>query len=176
MIAMRMLIFIPPKDFQDETLSMLKLFFDKWGIEYALTSYAKGECVGKHGAVVKPDLHASTADSSEYDGIIIVNGDGIDEYKLYEFRPLLDMLLLFDKNAKQIWAIGNGIKVVARANVVKGRKLAVDKNAETLRLVSLFHGEPSNADFEIDRNIVSIKAAADLETSIHSVLRELNVK
>ena len=34
---MRFLIFIPPKDFRDESLSMVKLFFDKWGIRYMIT-------------------------------------------------------------------------------------------------------------------------------------------
>jgi len=42
-------IFVPPKDFRDETLSMIKLILEKWNVEKVITSYTTKECVGRHG-------------------------------------------------------------------------------------------------------------------------------
>ena len=66
---MKFLIFVPPKDFRDESLSIIKLFFDKWGINYKITSYTTSDCVGTHGAIYKTDVHTSHVDSGDYDGI-----------------------------------------------------------------------------------------------------------
>ncbi len=173
---MHMLIFLPPTDFHDESLSMLRLFFDRWEIKYSITSYTSKQCTGKHGATVKPDIHTAAVDSTQYDGIVFIDGDSIDSAKLYDFRPLLDLTMLFDRNGKQIWAIGNSVKILARANVIKGKKVAVPKNEESVRLVSLFHGEPSSSEFEISGNIVTINPGANMESSINSIFEKLNIK
>ena len=51
---MRVAIFLPPKDFRDETVSMIKLILEKWKVDGVITSYTTKECVGRHGAVYKP--------------------------------------------------------------------------------------------------------------------------
>ena len=173
---MRMLIFLPPVDFREESLSTLKLFFDRWGIGYSTTSYTKSECRGKHGASVKPDVHTANVDVHDYDGIVFLDGDGVDTSRLYEFRPLLDLAMVFDNAGKQIWAIGNAVKIVARANIIKGKELSMPKNEETLRLVRLFHGEPSPSSYKISGNLVSISSGPAIESSIDSILSDLNIK
>jgi len=176
MISMPMLIFLPPIDFREESLSMLKLFFDRWGIGYKTTSYTRSECRGKHGAYVKPDVHTGEVDVHDYEGIIFLDGEGIDSSKLYEFRPLLDLAMVFDRAGKQIWAIGNATKIIARANIIKGREIAIPKNEETLRLVRLFHGEPVAESYKISGNLVTISSGAAIESSIDPILSELNIK
>ena len=171
-----MLIFLPPVDFREESLSMLKLFFDRWGISYKTTSYTKSECRGKHVALVKPDIHTAEVDVHDYDGIVFLDGDGVDTTKLYEFRPLLDLAMIFDKSMKQVWAIGNAVKIIARSNIIKGKHISLPKNEETLRLVKLFHGEPSPEPYKISGNIVTISSGSAIESSMDSILSELNIK
>ncbi|MCL5680222.1 MAG: DJ-1/PfpI family protein [Candidatus Marsarchaeota archaeon] len=173
---MRMLIFLPPVDFREESLKMLKLFFDRWGVDYKTTSYTKSECRGKHGAYVKPDVHTADIDVHDYDGIVFLDGEGIDTMKLYEFRPLLDLAMIFDRSTKQIWAVGNAVKIIARSNIIKGKEVSIPKNEETLRLVRLFHGEPSASPYKLSGNIVTISTGSALESSMDSILSELNIK
>jgi hypothetical protein len=167
---MRLLIFIPPKNFRDESIALTKLFFDKWGIKYRITSYTNGECVGSHGAVYHPDLNASKAYLEEYDGIVLIDGEGVDQYKLYDYRPLLDMLILLNRSNKYIISIGNSAKIPARANIIKGAKIATD-DKEAERLAILFHGIPSDKGYEINHNrIITIKNYGELEESMQKIL------
>ena len=173
---MKMLIFIPPIDFREESLSMLKLFFDRWGISYKTTSYTRAECRGKHGARVKPDIHTGEADVHDYDGLVFIDGEGIDTSKLYEFRPLLDLAMIFDRASKQVWSIGNATKIIARANIIKGKEIAIPRNEEVLKLVRLFHGEPSKENYKISGNIITIGSSVNLEASMDSLFSDLKIK
>ncbi len=172
---MRPLIFIAPNDFRDETLNGLRLFFDKWGVKYALTSYSKKDCNGSHGAIAKLDVNTNNVDASGYDGIIIVDGKGIDTYKLYEFRPLMDLVLKFVKSGKFVAAVGNGIKVLAKTNVIKDRKIATPEDEETKRLVLLFHGIPSKEGVEVAGNILTIRDSSNLDATIPKMLEGLGL-
>jgi hypothetical protein len=173
---MKFLIFIPPKDFKDESVAALKLFFDRWGVDYQITSYSTKECIGYHGAIYKPDINTNKIDESQYNGIIIVDGKGIDSYKIYEFRPFLDIILRFNRDKKYIGAMGNAIKILAKANIIKDRKISTPEDQETKRAVSLFHGTPSENDIEIDGNIITIKDTRNMESSIQKVLEHIGVK
>jgi len=172
---MRFAIFIAPKDFKDETVSMLKTTFDKWGIEYSIASYANKDCVGYHGAVYKPDMNAAKISPNDFDGIVLVDGKGFEDYRLFEYRPLLDTLIIFNQSRKYIGAINNSIKAVARANIIKDRKVAMPEDEETRRLVLLFHGIPSEETMEIAGNLVTIKSSAGLEVQLRTLLQHFGV-
>jgi hypothetical protein len=171
---MRFLIFVPPKEFRDESVSLVKLFFDKWGIDYSVSSYTSSDCVGSHGAVYKPDINTSRVSSEDYNGIVLIDGNGIDLYKLYDYRPLLDLLLRFNNAKKFIVGIDNAVKIPARANIVKDRPVATD-DKETIRLVKLFHGVPSANVLELSGNLITIKKASDVEDSMPKVLEHIGV-
>jgi hypothetical protein len=170
---MKFLIFIPPKNFRDESIALVKLFFDKYGVRYRITGYNTGECVGTHGAVYVPDLNASKAYLDEYDGIVLIDGEGNDEYKIYDYRPLLDMLLLLNQKKRYIISIGNSAKIPARANIIKDAKIATD-DKEAKRLAILFHGVPSDSSYEINSNrIITIRNYGELEESMQRILEHI---
>ncbi|MGD0510240.1 MAG: DJ-1/PfpI family protein [Candidatus Micrarchaeaceae archaeon] len=171
---MRFLVFIPPKDFRDESLSMVKLFFSKWGVDCKVTSYSSKECVGSHGAVITPDINTSKVFASEYDGIALIDGGGIDEYKLCDYRPLLDLILNFDSSRKYIISMGNSVKIPARANVIGGKKIATN-DRESARLATLFHGVLSNSNFEMAGNMITIKSSSDIEDCMQQILEHMGV-
>ncbi len=172
---MKFLIFIPQKDFRDETVSMLKLFFDKWDVGYQITSFTTKECMGSHGAVYTPTLHTGKASAADFDGIVLVDGKGVDEYRLYEYRPLLDILLQFSIKNKKVAGIGNAIKALARANIIKDKKISMPRDEEARRMVLLFHGVASQNAAEISGNIVTIGDSANLERAMQEVLGGLGV-
>jgi putative intracellular protease/amidase len=172
---MKFAIFIAPKDFKDETVSMLKTMFDKWGIEYSIASYANKDCVGYHGAVYKPDMNAAKISPNDFDGILLVDGKGFEDYRLFEYRPLLDTLIIFNERGKYIGAINNSIKAVARANIIKNKKVAMPQDEEMRRLILLFHGIPSEENIEISGNLVTIKNSTALEVPLRTLLQSLGV-
>jgi putative intracellular protease/amidase len=174
--SMKMLVFIPPNDFKDESLEMVKMFFDRWKVENKLTSYSKKDCVGYHGATYTPDINTNRVDPSDYDGIVLIDGKGIDTYKLYEFRPLLDLIMQFNNSGKLICAIGNATKIVARANIIKGKKIAKPEEEETRRAVVLFHGVPAEEGYAISDNIATISNYESIEQAMPEVLERMGVK
>jgi hypothetical protein len=128
-----------------------------------------------HGAVYYPSIHTSKVFGDEYDGIFLIDGAGIDEFKLFDYRPLLDLMIKMNDRKKFIVSINNAAKIPARANVIKDRRIATD-DKETIRLVTLFHGVPSNEPLEISGNIISIKGSNDIEDAMESVLTHMGVK
>jgi putative intracellular protease/amidase len=172
---MKFLVFIAPKDFKDETLTMIRTFFDRWGVQYTITSYSNKECVGYHGALCKPDINAGKVSTLDYDGIILVDGKGIEDYRLFEYRPLLDMLLQFNEKKKMIGAVSNAIKIVARANIIRDKKVSMPDDEETKRLILLFHGVPSDNAVEVSGNIVTIGSSSGLETPLQEMLQQMGI-
>ncbi len=171
---MRFLIFIPPKEFRDESVALIKLFFDKWGVDYKISTYSSSDCVGTHGAVYKPDIHASKISVGDFDGVVLIDGAGVDGYKLFDYRPLLDIMLRFNQDNKFIIAISNSVKIPARANIVKDKRVAVD-DSETKRLVVLFHGIPTQKEFEMSGNLITISNPKDIEESMQRILEHMGV-
>ncbi len=147
---------IPPKDFKDESVSKAKLMFEKWGISVTITSYSTHDCIGYHGAVYRPDMNAARIDPNDFDALLLVDGKGVDDYKLYDFRPLLDTVKLFQMKNKPIAAVNNAIKIVARANIISNVKIAMPKDEESRRLIILYHGAQSKNEMEDDKNIMTL--------------------
>lgn len=174
---MKFLIFIAPKDFKDETVSIFKLFLNKFDVEYLITSYSTKKCTGIHGVVYEPQINTNLVDVSRFDGIIIIDGLGLEIYKLYEFRPFLDLLLKFNKMNKYIVAIDNAVKILAKANIVRNKKISVNENNRELKnFILLFHGIASNKDIEIDKNLITIKDSDNIEEPLLKMFDNLNLR
>jgi hypothetical protein len=171
---MPVLVFVSPRGFRDESFNAVKLFLSKWGIGFKVVSYTTHDCVGTHGAIVKSDVHGTKVAVQDYSGLIIVDGEGIEGFKLYEYRPMLDMVLNFNNARKPIIAIGNAIKVPSRANIIKDRKVSITNDAEANRLLMLFHGVPSKEPFEIASNLVTIGDPNRISEAMPKVLDMIN--
>jgi len=169
-------IFVPPKDFRDETLSMLKLILEKWNVEKVITSYTTKECVGKHGAVYKPDMNTAKIDPSGFDSILLVDGEGVEAYKLYDFRPLLDLVKRFYDSKKIVGAIGNAIKIIARANIIMNTKISAPVDEEMQRLMRIYYGINSPMEVEFDKNILTARNPENAEAFAQLLLEKLGVK
>ena len=173
---MKVLVFIPPNDFSDESVDMVKMFLERWKVPHDITSYSKKECVGSHGATYTPDINTNKVSYADYDGIVLVDGKGVETYRLHEFRPLLDLVTQFNSSGKLVCAIGNSIRILARANIIKGKAIVIPDDEETKKAVLLFHGVPSDEGSEFADNIVTIKSYSDIEGAMPAVLEKMGVK
>ncbi|MDE1810680.1 MAG: DJ-1/PfpI family protein [Candidatus Micrarchaeota archaeon] len=167
---MPVLVFVAPKEFRDESLNAVKMFLSKWGVSYKIASYTSHDCTGTHGAVVKPDVHGAKISPADYSGLVIIDGEGIDGFKIFEYRPMLDMVLQFNNARKPIIAVGNAIKIPARANVITGKKVSATRDTETNRQLMLFHGIPSKEPFEVAENLVTVGDSSSLAHALPKIL------
>lgn len=174
---MRVALLIPPRDFRDESVSHAKLLLEKWDVGVTITSYSTHECVGAHGAVYTPDINAGRLSADEYDALILIDGHGVDNpYKLYDFRPLLDLVKVFYNQKKTVCAINNAMKIIARANIISGVKVAMPKDEESMRLVQLYRGVPSENEIEFDKNILTLNNPELVEDFVDKLLERLGVR
>ena len=170
---MRLAVFIPQKDFKDESLSLVKLILEKWGVEYKIASYGRGG-LGMHGALVRADIKPEEMTTDQFDGIVLIDGKGIDDQKLYDYRPLLDIVTHFNEANRYLVAIGNAAKIPIRANIVKAKKIAV-ADEETMRLTLLFNGIPSKSDVEAMGNLITIRSSRAAEDSVETWLQHIGL-
>lgn len=173
---MKVVIVIPPKDFRDETVSHAKMMMEKWGVTPVIASYTAKECVGYHGAVYKPDINASRIEPSEYDALLLVNGVGVEGYKLYEFRPLLDLVKGFVSNKKIVAAIGNSVKIITKSNVITDAAIASPDDDEIKRNIRIYRGTESESEVEFDKNLLTAKGDSNTDQFIDTLLEKLGAK
>ncbi|EET89715.1 MAG: DJ-1/PfpI family protein [Candidatus Micrarchaeales archaeon] len=173
---MKFLVFMPPKGFRDETVSAIKLLFGRWDIDCAMSSYTSKECVGKHGATYRPDLNTSSASPENYDGIVLADGPGIEDYKLYEFRPLLDLLVGFNTQKKYIIGIDNAIKIISRANIIRDKKVSAPREEDARKAVQLFRGVLSKEPVESSDNLITIGSSEGIEEKLDKAVSYLGVR
>ena len=169
----RFLLFLPPDGFKDESLSMVKMFVERWGGRYQVTSYGRKICTGEHGAVCKIDVDANTISPGDYDYVILIDGKGVDRWKSYEHRQLIEFISNFEKEGKPVIAINNAIKIVMRMSEIRGRKIASDDSADLRRFISLFRGIPSPANIEFSGNIVTINGSAGLDGALDKLFKKI---
>ncbi len=153
---MKILVFVSPSNFKDDQLKMARLFLDKWGIGYDVSSYTSSDAKGSQGHVQRVNVNTSSVIPSNYDGVIVIGGQGIENYKLYEYRPLLDILTIFNRNRKLVCGIGSGIRPIVRANLVRDRRIVHNNDKTLMDAIRLFHGIPSERSVESDGGIITI--------------------
>jgi putative intracellular protease/amidase len=156
---MKVAILIAPRDFKDETVSHLQLLFGKNDIESQVVSLTTKPCTGYHGAVIKPQADARAMEAGTFDVLLIADGPGVESLKLYDHRPLLDLVKAFRETKKKIAGIGNGVRVVARANIIKDTRIA-KTDEETEKLVKLYRGKPTE-DFVVSDNGIITASSID---------------
>lgn len=173
---MRVAIIIPQRGFKDESLHAATELLGKWHVDAVVASYSSEDAVGYHGAVVKPDQSAALVKSSDFDALLLVDGPGVDQYTLYDFRPLLDTVRHFSMNKKIVAGIGNAVKIIARANIITDTKVSVPRDEETRRLVVLYKGILTNNYLEYDKNVLTLNNPEKAEEMANMLLEKLGIK
>ncbi|VVB77231.1 DJ-1/PfpI family protein [uncultured archaeon] len=162
MADVKVAIVIPPKNFKDETLSMLSLLLSKKDIRSLVAGFGAKDSLGSHGAVAKLDVAVTSLDPATVDALIIADGPGVDSFRLYEYRPLLEIVRAFHESKRLVVGVGNGIKVLAKANVIRDAKIAA-ADKETASLVALYHGLQTDSTLVLDKNVITLSDSSKME-------------
>ena len=177
-MQMKAMIIIPPRDFRDETVSLATLLLGKWGIAPVIASYVnEGKvCMGAHGATYKPAMNATKATSEGFDALLIVDGPGVESYKLSDFRPLVELVKDFINHKKVVAALGDSVKIVARANVITDRKVAAPSDEEVSRMIRIYRGKESKNEMEFDKFLLTARGHAHLEEFLNALIEHMGAK
>ena len=173
---MRVVVIIPQRGCKDESLQASVGLLRKWHIDTVVASYSSEDAFGYHGASVKPDQNAALVKSADFDAIILIDGPGVDQYTLYDFRPLLDTVRHFSSNGKLVAGIGNAVKIIARANIISGAKIAAPREEETKRLAVLYKGVLTRNYLECDKNVITLSDPEKAEEMAGLLLTKLGIK
>ncbi len=173
---MRVAIVIPQRGFKDESLSAVSAMLSKWHVEAVVASYSSGDVTGYHGAVVRPDVNAALVKAADFDALVLIDGPGVDQCALYDFRPLLDTVRMFQMSRKLVAGIGNAVKIIARANVIANTKIAAPRDVEAKRLATLYKGVLTANHLEFDKGILTLNDPEKAEEFASRLIERLGVK
>ena len=154
---MKAVLVIPPKGFKDESVSKVSLLLKKWGIDVVISSYAKAPCMGEHGASYLSDLNTARVSPENFDAIVLIDGKGVDAYRLYEFAPMLDLIKKFNSKKKIIFGIGNAVKIMAKAGIINKRKIAESDDEVIKNMAKAERAVMSEEPAIADENIITSK-------------------
>ncbi|MFP3215037.1 MAG: DJ-1/PfpI family protein, partial [Candidatus Micrarchaeota archaeon] len=82
----------------------------------------------------------------------------------------------FHDSNKIVGAIGNAIKIIARANVIMNTKISAPVDEETQRLIRIYYGVNSPMEVEFDKNILTARNPENAEAFAQLLLEKLGVK
>ena len=119
----RVLLIIPPKNFQDEEYFVIKEELEKEKIEIITAGLKIGQVIGMNGGVTTVDKKLADIILESYDGLIFIGGTGTLKYLDNEdsYRIINKALL----SQKIIGAICIAPLLLARAGILKGKKVTV---------------------------------------------------
>jgi len=159
---MKVAILVAAKDFRDETVSQLQLLFSKKDIDGVITGFTLKDCRGYHGAVVKPKAELREIEPMIYDVLLLADGPGVDSLKLYDNRPLLDLIKAFHDANKIVAGISNSVKIISRANIIKDTKIAKLDDVETAKVARLYRGTLTEESMVFDKNVLTLSNSENI--------------
>lgn len=167
-------IVVPQRDFKDESLSKLTILLAKKGVGRQIAAFSAKECSGYHGAVIKPDISVWELDPVHVEALLLVNGPGFDALRIHENRQFLDVVRQFFENKRLVGGVGNSIKAIARANIIKDTKIAKLREEDS-RMVRLYHGVLTDDPVVFDRNILTVSDSEDIDGAVDIIAKALGV-
>lgn len=120
---MKALLIIAQKNFMDKELFETKEELEKAGISVKVASITTDISPGMLGGTYKPDLAVRDADIEEYQAIVIIGGAGSP--LLANHEEVIKLLQAAHQKGKLLAAICLGSMVLAKANVLRGKRATV---------------------------------------------------
>ncbi len=149
--AKSVLMVIAPKNFRDEEFREPYNIFKEHNVKVTTASTDTTPAKGMLGAVVKPEKLLEQIIPDSFDAVVIVGGSGC---KVLWDNPILHNIVRdFSKKGKTIGAICIGPVVLARAGIIKGRKVTAFPSVQNE--LERYGGQYTGSEVEQDGNIIT---------------------
>ena len=120
-------VVVASRDFQDDEYSAVKERLTASGMIVKNVSTITEEAIGICGKRVEIDLAVKSIDQDDFQGLILIGGSGVRS--LLNDGDLIDLIRRFNEKGKVIGAICWAPEILARAGILKNRKVTVWEGA-----------------------------------------------
>ncbi|HOA91079.1 MAG: DJ-1/PfpI family protein [Bacillota bacterium] len=163
---------IAKSEFRDEEYLHPKEEFLKNGHEVITASSTLGECTGRFGAKVTPDIDFKELTTDDFDALVFVGGGGSSEY--FDSPIAHGLAREAYRNGKIVSAICIAPVILSRAGLLQGKKATVypDGENDLVKGGAFYTGNP----VEVDERIVTGNgpaAARDFAKAVMEALEAL---
>jgi len=154
----KVLFIIAPENFRDEELLVPKSFLEAKGVECQVASITTQTATGSMGAEVTPDLAVKDANPADYNAVIVIGGPGSPA--LANYPEVIDLLKSVDQASQVLAAICIAPTVVAKAGLVKNKKVTCFETEETPNIISEAGGTYTGKKVTRDGNLITANGPA----------------
>jgi len=133
--AVKILIIIPSKDFNDAEFTASETRFLEEGFEVNVASKGTEEAVGMDGSSVAFDLEVTDVEVSDYEAVVFIGGPGVDDLELYEDPDYLDLASSAQYLDLVVGAICVAPKILANAEILEGKNATVFPDSESIAYI-----------------------------------------
>jgi protease I len=118
LIKKSVLLIIPAQNFNEEEYLIITGALERSGIKIFIASDSNFLCVGSNGMKVKNDVQLYNIHESNFDGLILVGGNGMRNY--WSNKAIHSTAGKFAKSKKTIGAICSAPIILAKAGLLSG--------------------------------------------------------
>ena len=167
MAEKKILMVIPPRDFQDEVYETCRRLWEGRGYRVSVASFEPGAVRGMQGTVAPVDVALGEVKYYNYDAIVFLGGDGatllFDDEKARKLAK--------DAKYKVLGATGNAAILLALSGAAEGKKVTGPSESAGLILQgkATFTGRP----IEVDGKLITIQDASMAEHLANAVVKAL---
>jgi len=151
----KVLLVIAPSDFRDEELFRTREVIENAGYKTFVASTSMSEAVGMLGGKAKLDFLVSQVNLSDYAAVVFIGGQGVEEHNLPENSDVLKLAKSASSSGKIVAAICIAPRILARAGVVKGRKVTSFGDNETISSLRQAGANYTGKAVEVDGMLIT---------------------
>ena len=169
-IARSMLMVIAHEGFSDEEFKNLSELFTRSGIAVSVASTDTTTATGMAGMTVAPDITFEEVNSEDYDGLVVVGGDGCEA--LWGNETLHKIVRHFNADKKTIAAMCLAPLVLANAGILKEHTVTAFPTVRDE--IGKSCARCTDSDIEVSGNIITCSTPRAAAAVADTVLRFLN--
>jgi deglycase len=164
----KVLMVVPSQGFQLQEYEVSRRVLDSRGLRVDVAAPALGEAVSETGRTARTTAKLGDVKYYDYDAVVFVGGRGART--LAEIEPATK--LAKDAEYKVVGAIGLGVLILAKAGVVKGKRVTGD--AGVAELTRQKEGQYTGQPLEVADKTVTARGARYAEAFAQALLRVLD--
>ncbi|MCS7221934.1 MAG: DJ-1/PfpI family protein [Anaerolineae bacterium] len=167
MASKKILVVLPPRDFDENEFFTLKRMAEARGHKISVASIASGAVESSRGVSVLVDVRLHEVKTYEYDAVVFMGGDGARIY----FDDPQARKLASDVKYKTLGATGNATVLLSQAGVLSKKKVTAPPEWADwiVRGGATFTGRP----LEIDEKLITAQGPAFVETFANAFLKTI---
>lgn len=171
----KVLVAIPHDRFNDDEYLAVINRLDNGIHEVQIGSTHHTEAKGQFGLLVKPDVNLGFVEPDDYDALVFIGGQGVEEFFLD--NALMNLIRRYYTEKKLIAAIGLAVELLIYASIVAGHKVTC--MPEMIQKIQGAGGYYTGSQTQIDRDILTAtddRAKDEFAQQLLKCLDYLNTK